>query len=415
MTPDAVSADTASAPAFPHELLNASVKQRLAYFKNWLTSHPKLIETRNALMEALQPTDCPANTGSASIIQVFGCTGVGKTTLRNRVERLLMEEAAGAGRLCHDPGCIPIVSVITPPPDQGPFSWRDVYVQTLQALDEPRALMNKKHITQLNFIPEDKVLHAPTTARPELRLALASALYHRHTHIVFFDEAQHFQRVTQAQRLQDQMDNLKWTAEVSGAQFVLIGTFDLLNLTDLSGQLARRSVNIHFDRYHAERAEEFKQFAGVVLSFQRHLPLAVEPDLLRLSEYLYERSVGCVGILKDWLMRALSEALKRGERTLTQAHLDKHLDMRKAVAVAREAATGEQRLKSNEVLYAELKSCLSLAEAAPASAPSSHMQKPPRLQRTRRRGGRVGQRRAVRDDIAPGATATGLSPPSPSV
>lgn len=295
MTPDAVSANTTS--AFPHELLNASAKQRLAYFKNWLTSHPKLIETRDALMDALQPTDSPTRTGSASIIQVFGCTGVGKTTLRNWVERLLMEEATGAGRLCHDPGCIPIVSVITPPPDQGPFSWRDVYVQTLQALGEPRELMTKKHITQLNFIPEDKLLHAPTTARPELRLALASALYHRHTRTVFFDEAQHFQRVTQAQRLQDQMDNLKWTAEVSGAQFVLIGTFDLLNLTDLSGQLARRSVNIHFDRYHAERVEEFKQFAGVALSFQRHLPLAVEPDLLRLSEYLYERSVGCVGIL----------------------------------------------------------------------------------------------------------------------
>jgi len=47
----------------------------------------------------------------------------------------------------------------------------------------------------------------------------------------------------------------------------------------------------------------------VTNTFQRHLPLQKEPDLEKHYEYLLEGSVGCVGILKNWLTRALRVAV----------------------------------------------------------------------------------------------------------
>ena len=41
----------------------------------------------------------------------------------------------------------------------------------------------------------------------------------------------------------------------------------------------RRSVEIHFGRYRLDSAEDRLAFKSVVLTFQRHLPLAEEPDL----------------------------------------------------------------------------------------------------------------------------------------
>lgn len=376
---------------FPHALLHAPVEQRCTYFRDWLVMHPKLAEAKEALVHAIR---FPAG---QSLIQVFGCAGVGKTTLRFAVEKWLLEDAEARARMADDPGYIPLISIVTPPPDQGPFGWRDIYMQGLLALGEPAMLINRKRHTQLQFLAAEKVAAAPVTPRKELRLALASGLYYRHVDVMFFDEAQHFQMVSMAQRLQNQMDNLKWLAEVSDTQVVLVGTYDLLNLTDLSGQLARRSVSVHFGRYHADKREEFRQFAGVVLAFQRHLPLPHEPDLVSLSDYLYERSLGCVGLLKDWLTRALSEALMHGESTLTQSRLEACVDLHKLVAVAKEAAAGEQRMQSDDALQAELKALLKMASRATSANASGKGHKP---------AAGTGRRRAVRDAVGVGATGS---------
>lgn len=327
------------------------------------------------------------------MIHVFGCTGVGKTTLRFWLEKLLNDEARE--QLECDPDAIPVVSVVTPAPDQGPFNWRDVYVQTLHALGEPKGLIAKKQQHRSQFIPADKLAVAPVLPRQELRLALAGCLQMRRVNVLIYDDAQHFQMVAKAQRLQDQMDNLKWTADVTGTKIVLVGTYDLLNLIDLSGQLARRSASLHFARYHADSPAEFKQFASVVYAFQRHLPLREAPNLVAQSEYLYERCLGCIGLLKDWLLRALAQALDDGEQTFTEKQLEACVDVRKLVAVAKEAVTGEQRVYAVDGLYTELQGLLRSAARVPTATSRSDQSsesKKPQI--------KPGQRKAKRDLVA---------------
>ena len=72
---------------------------------------------------------------------------------------------------------------------------------------------------------------------------------------------------------------------------VLFGTYDLLAFRNLSGQLSRRSVDVHFCRYRAGNAVDRKIFLNVLGSFARQMPLPEPPELVANWEFLYERNV----------------------------------------------------------------------------------------------------------------------------
>ncbi|NUM34025.1 MAG: hypothetical protein HUU50_05755 [Candidatus Brocadiae bacterium] len=114
---------------FPRELLSQPPGVRLAYFQNKIIAHPRLKEAHNNLINAI------CHPAGASIILVLVPTGVGKTTLRLRVEKYLIEKALTD--LKDNLGGIPVASIEAVAPDSGNFSWRDYYMQALMALDEP--------------------------------------------------------------------------------------------------------------------------------------------------------------------------------------------------------------------------------------------------------------------------------------
>ena len=64
-------------------------------------------------------------------------------------------------------------------------------------------------------------------------------------------------------------------------------------------------------------------FQSVVWALQRQLPVEQEPPLLEHWEFLYARSIGCIGLLKMHLNRALNLALAEDAKTVTLAHLRK--------------------------------------------------------------------------------------------
>ncbi len=210
---------------------------------------------------------------------------------------------------------------------------------------------------------------------------------HRRPTAFIVDEAQHFKRIASGRRLLDQMDTLKSLANLTGTTHVLIGTYELLGFAQLSAQLDRRSCEIHFPRYHIDVPEEMLAFKRVLLTFQRQLPLMGEPDLVAQAEYFYERSVGCVGVLKDWLTRALATALEEGQETLTQTVLERQaLPTRKLLRMAREIREGEETLTANGHSQTELRSLLGM------SIDSAEQQNPGSLRK-------VGKRKPVRDQV----------------
>jgi len=264
---------------FPRELLSQPPEARLAYFAAKVVAHPRLTEAHRAVRDALrQPT-------GASLILVYGPTGVGKTTLRLRLEQQLIADALPV--MEKDPARVPVVAVEAVAPESGQFNWKDYYKRALVALDEP-LLARKITVTAAENPDAIRPVVRRSASAPALRWVLEQCLRQRRVGVCLIDEAQHLKRLASGRRLLDQMDTLKSLAALTGTMHVLVGTYELLGLTNLSAQLSRRSVEIHFGRYRAESDKDRLAFKSVVLTFQRHMPLVNEPDLVGSWEILYE-------------------------------------------------------------------------------------------------------------------------------
>jgi hypothetical protein len=378
-----------SQETFPRELLNRPVSERLAHFRSYTVAHPLLKEADTALKRAIQE---PAG---GSLVFVVGPTGVGKTTLRLRVEQYLKEAFLPEAK--EDVGRIPVVAVEAVAPDSGNFNWKDYYQRALRSLEEP--LISHK----IGSCGQDLRTCTSRTAGTELRYALEQALRFRRPTAVMVDEAQHLTKMASGRKLSDQLDSLKSLANLAGCVHVLIGTYELLPCRNLSAQLSRRSIDIHFRRYRADDPKDVEAFQRVIFSFQRQLPLAEEPQLWRDWEYCYARSIGCVGVLKDWLTRGLAAALETDAATLTREHLEKYSwSMDQCEKMAQEALEGESALTEKKEVRIRLLTLLGL-EPKPGltdiGATAEIRGMTATNQGSRRGRGRVGERSPVRDAI----------------
>lgn len=365
-------------------LVPQQIADRVQEFRLLTVAHPLLLAVKDLLAAAIN--EAPAG----SIVMVFGPTGVGKTTLRLKVQQLLSEQSEPF--MATEPSRLPFVAVEAAAPDNGTFSWRDHYRRTLVELSEPM-LDCKLKPKWIHFAHDSQgqQLVRPDASAAQLRQALESAVQHRRPAAILIDEAQHLTRMASDRRLADQLEVIKSLANCTRTVHVLFGTYDLLAFRHLNGQLCRRSFDIHFRRYGAESQDDMRVFKNTVLTFQRRLPLDEQPDLLPLWELLYERSVGCIGILKDWLDRALIAALREGCKTLTGRHLEATaLSAARCEKIAVEAHEGGRQLLSAEQTRPRLRELLGLGGNAAAVAAA---EKTPDHRR------RVGQRKPKRDPI----------------
>jgi energy-coupling factor transporter ATP-binding protein EcfA2 len=379
---------------FPRELLHQLIAARRHYFETKVVAHQRLKEVYEALLHAIR---YPAGT---SLILVAGPTGVGKTTLLQRVVKQLIEDASADPTAT--PGHMPVISMEAPSPDSGNFSWKDYFTRALLASDEPLMASKMTYVRGMRRDSRGQLIIERTLTTPDLRHVLEQCLHHRRPRAFIVDEAQHFKKMASGRRLLDQMDTLKSLANMTQTVHVLVGTHELLGLMNLSAQLARRSLTLQFSRYRAEIQEDLKEFKKLLRTFQRHLPLHEEPDLVSHYEYFYEQCLGCTGMLKTMLNKALGAALEQGEQTLTQKRWEQHAESPlKLKEMLHEIKEGEKAFKNQEdethrtILRDMLGLAPSTLSVTKTEAPVSSAQIPPK--RTRR--SRVGQRQPRRDAV----------------
>jgi thymidine kinase len=381
---------------FPIELLKRPTAERLAYFEDYTVAHPRLKEVHEALMRAISE---PAG---ASLIFIYGPSGVGKTTLRLRAEQKLIQEALPSLEI--NRGRIPVVGIEAVAPESRNFSWKDYYTRALIALEEP--LIDHKIDYEVNGIhrnSEGKMVIHPKVVAPALRRALEQALHHRQPSIFLIDEAQHLAKMASGHKLQDQLDCLKSLANMTGILHGLLGTYELLIFRNLSAQLSRRSIDIHFRRYCADCKEDVQAFKSVIWTFQRQMPLEELPDLVTHWEYCYERSLGCVGILKNWLTRAFKDALEERAITVTVKHLERRAwSVAQCEKMLQEILEGEKQLMETEAQRVKLRAALGLGvetSLSDFSGLKASSQPQEEALKPKQRKGSVGKRKAKRDRV----------------
>ena len=254
-----------------------SCEAKLQHFRAFTVAHPHLLAAKEQLMTTL------LDSAQNSLVFVLGPTGVGKTTLRAKTEKDLT--VGLAEHLQNDYARLPVVSVEAVAPESGNFSWREHFKRLLDAMREPAIdykLSRKGKPWGLGrpVFPFDPSARG---AGAEYQHSVELALRYRRPAAVFIDEAQHMSKMSSGRRLLDQLDVIKSLANRSGIPHVLLGTYDLLAFRNLNGQLSRRSTDVHFGRYRAERANEAAIFLNVVRSFEAQLPVDKSIELTKLG------------------------------------------------------------------------------------------------------------------------------------
>lgn len=344
---------------FPLDLLDKSKEEREEFFKTYTIAHPKMREVLKDLKKEIYSSEC-------NVILVVGPSGVGKSRLFQSTLRSVYLDMAE--QLESDKGIIPITGIELPNPDLGKFNWKDFYYRVLTGLNEPLIDYKIDHQRLLKQIPKEKISTRKSETAPELRRSIEKAFYYRKTKALLIDEAQHFFKITNGYAdknigtgvgITRQFDSLKSLANMANTKIVLFGTYALNAVINLDGQLSRRVKEIHFPRYDYRNKEDRKMFRSLLGTFQKLLPVHEEPSFKEHEEFLYENSVGCAGVLKDWLLRCLSYAIENDEKTISIENLKKNvLQTQKLVTLAEEAVRGESIFTENEDDRDKLKSLL---------------------------------------------------------
>ncbi|WP_076557837.1 AAA family ATPase [Salimicrobium flavidum] len=330
--------------------LNKDSKKLLSEFDAYTSPHAKMAEALKELKEEVMADE------NINILLVVGPSGVGKSKLAEIfIEEILdsMEE-----EMIKDTSFIPITGIELPNPDLGNFNWKDFYYRVLLSLNEP--LVDRKTNVNRGVRNNDRYVNEGRKSTVgDLRRSLERAIYHRRTRAIIIDEAQHFFRLKTGKAVAEQFNSIKSLANMSGAKIILFGTYDLISIMNLDGQLSRRVEEIHFPRYDLNNEKDVEDFINILYTFQRKLPVEKPPDLLSERKYIYEKSLGCVGILKTWLQKSLRETIKNGEETITLESLRKtSMNHTKLLTLFKEIVVGEEIFKESKSDAIELKKML---------------------------------------------------------
>lgn len=317
--------------------MTPEMKARLSAFKEVKVKHPRLEEVDRAVMRAIDEH------ASYSQLMLFGPTGVGKSTVAKRIT---------ARRLTAEPNraIVPVVLVEAHSSDIGPYARLDYYRQVLAQLRNHAAV--KDHLMNLALSSAQRPGRQLRDAAEwlDMRDAVIYALERLQVSAIFVDEAQHLMRVEAPFKPLDQLDWLKGITNQTNVLHILVGNYDLYDFRNLSGQAARRGRDLHFPRYRLDSQAECEEFVGALRYLLERVPLICDlDDLVSHWRWFAEWSIGCVGMLRDWVVDTVAALCEEGGTTLTIQALEQYaLQPDQRVRMEMEARAGEHKVEAGK-------------------------------------------------------------------
>lgn len=383
-----------------NEPLSPEPQTLLERFKAYAVWHPRLLEVRTQVSDTIwEPAD-------VVYMVVCGPSGVGKSKLAEVLtNRLNIPRHQLNG---HVPQRALLIN--TRPPDGELFHRAHFYRKGLKLLGKTTFDRHiKVDVATAEHLIEQKRARSKTTKYPddpEIREVYEEELQRLSLRAVILDEAQHLIQSGDSKQPKDQLNWIKSMAIETGVLHVLIGTYDLLPFCNLDGQMARRGSECHFARYHMEDENDCQAFRNAFSSLLKQIPLQVDHDtLVQRWWYFFEGSIGCIGILKQWLVRALYRALREESPELTRAHLEKSvLPDAKWERMRADARSGEAEFQYADGQNSYLSDLASMPTFVPQQpAPVLPPMPPPKdviaEQGTRKQKRRVGEPSPRRDPV----------------
>jgi energy-coupling factor transporter ATP-binding protein EcfA2 len=282
---------------------------------------------------------------SASIIVLAGPTGVGKSTLLSKFADEYLRQRAP--EMATDPTLRPIAYSIAVASGHRGFDWKRLFKDAGANLADPFAYQRNRGGPRKGAGPRRPLLRlaGEGVGAAVMREELEAELRLRGSGIWIIDEAQHVIRGGRTGAPGDQLDVLKSLGQTSSTKLLLCGTYDLPDYMVGSGQLSRRNSVIRLNRYRWTELGERRVFANVVNALLKRLPERTKyPDVKANLQFFYVHTLGCVGILKEWVARALAKQLTLGDSALTIEHFRlTRLTANQLAAINQEVIDGEAR------------------------------------------------------------------------
>lgn len=323
--------------------MNSAEIEAESKFAEYTVSHPHIERAYRTALDAIRGAN-----HSPQVVIIAGPTGVGKTRLAKSLYRQLGKDYKTES--ASSPEQIPVLFGNAVATLGASFSWKDFITRLLTRAGEPLTDKKLAIAEQQNLFADLPLIRFKENSTTDaLRIALEKCLRERKVRTLIIDEAHHMLMVknkSDRSTLEFQFEAIKSLALETQTTIVLIGTYRLLDIRDLSGQLIRRSEIIHFPRYDVRIEGQRKQFAAVLKQFLAKLPIS-HPFLVgRDLDHFYNKCCGEVGILKDWLVRALNRYYQSEKRpAFDHAFIDGYALANKALrTIATEALLGEEKL-----------------------------------------------------------------------
>ena len=266
---------------------------------------------------------------------LLGVSGVGKT-------RLVLSLVDRLNRLLARDGRIPAVALVAPTSQRAVFSWKAFWERFLAALDDP--------LPQHKIHPQVRAEALRSRAHGSMRRTtesqyfemVCSAAAERGLLLLVIDEASVLARSEAGRTLVDQIAVLRELADKDLFRIALVSTYEILPHFRRAGVLDRRLSTVVFPRYAEVLSSDQSAPSGASPSLSRSLDPTDEGYIafvrsahtfmerlpesarfaLRDADFLqlYRGSLGCVGLLHDWYLRAIVECVECGEHRLDWQH-----------------------------------------------------------------------------------------------
>lgn len=259
-----------------------------------------------------------------SVVLLVGPTRVGKSRLLADVaKQLVAQPIEGDDK--------PVVIVEAATTLNGRFSMKHFTLRALEELAHPLVDEHGKQIRRGD-------------SETQLRLKLEKSIQYRNTRYLIVDEAHHMLRTSSTRLAADALDSLKCLANTTGVVLVLAGGYELFTTGLVSAHLNGRMRVIEFSRYRSNEQDE-RQFLGIMKGLDDHLPWRKGQSLLAHREFIKMGTLGCLGLLLQWVNAALCEMAARGERALDLSHFQETRFEEQIRIIAQEIEAGELAMK----------------------------------------------------------------------
>ena len=301
-------------------------------------NHPRIGEVI-AEVEALEAM------GQGHILMVTGPTGVGKTTLAQSLYARMLKRYQADMTL--DPGLIPVLRIEARATSEAEFNWKLFYSDILEQLEGP---VGTPAGVEYGVDPKTNRVYRPLgrskNTAAGLRKKVEEALRARGVKVLMIDEGGHLTNVSET-RMKRQTDALKSLSNCAGCQIILFGSYDILGVSRLSGQLARRIKEIHFSRYRTDCPDDCIAFEGFLQRLEHDALGYFDGLLLENAQLLQMNTLGCIGTLMDLIRGFISRA--QNYDGVSQALLEKSLlTQGQHAAILEEIRLGEERFAGEQ-------------------------------------------------------------------